>query len=82
MKLVDEPEEQQIEEIRPKPILEKDVRRNHTPDQIIGNKESRIMTRNKLRNQTCSLCDFKPKLVKYSLDNEDWIHVMGRRLRK
>ena len=38
---------QQEEVRRPKPVLEKYVRRHHKPNQIIGDKDSRVMTRRK-----------------------------------
>lgn len=63
-----------IEEQRRKPpMLAKYVRRHHKPKQIIGDVESSVLTRKKLRNETCLLCEFEPKLVKDALDNEDWI---------
>ena len=38
-------------ETRTEPRLSKYVRRHHLAEQIIGNKEARPMTRNKLRNE-------------------------------
>ena len=65
--LQDKPEE---EVTRPKPTLEKYVRRHHVPYQIIGDTYSRVMTRKILRSDICLLCEFEPKSVKHALDNE------------
>lgn len=53
---------------------------NHTPDQIIGIKDSGVMTRSKLKNDTCLLCEVEPKLVKDALENEDWIKEMNDKI--
>ena len=54
-------------ETRTKPRLSKYVRRHHPIDQIIGDKEARPMTRNKLRSETCLLSKIEPKIVNDSL---------------
>lgn len=38
------------------------------------------MTRKRLRSDTCLLCDFEPKTMKDSLDNEDWIQEMNEEI--
>ena len=58
-------------------MLEKYVRRHHAPKQIIGGKESGVMTRKRLRSDACLLCEFEPKSMKDSLENEDWIQAMN-----
>ena len=58
-------------------MLEKFVRRHHKPEKITGDAESSVMTRRKLKDETCLLCEFDPKSIKYSLDYEDWIHAMN-----
>ena len=58
-------------EIRTKPRLSKYVRRHHPTKKIIGNKNARPMTRNKLRNYTCLLSMKEPKLVKGALEDVD-----------
>jgi len=38
------------------------------------------MTRRNLKNDTCLLCEFEPKSVKDSLENEDWIQEMNEEI--
>lgn len=66
----DEPVEDQRRKLL---VLEKYVRRHHKPEQIIGDVESSIMTRRRLKDNACLLCEFEPKSIKDALDNEDWI---------
>ena len=66
----DEPVEEQRRKL---PMLAKFVRRHHKPEQIIGDVESSVMTRKRLKDDIFLLYEFEPKLVKYALDNEDWI---------
>ena len=61
-------------------ILAKYVRRHHKRDQIIGDSKSSVMTRRKIKGDTCLLCEFNPKSIKYYLDNEYWIHVMNEEI--
>lgn len=35
------------------------------------------MTRSKLKDQTCLLCEFEPMTLKDTLENEDWIQAMN-----
>ena len=52
------------EEYREKTRLSKYVKRHHPTAQIIGVKDVRPMTRNKLRSDTCFLGMHEPKIVK------------------
>ena len=61
------------------PILAKYVRRQHTLDQIIGNKSEGTMTRSKIKG-TCLLADFEPTNVKDALENESWIEPMNEEI--
>ena len=45
--------ERSIMKARKKPRLSKYVRRHHPAEQIIGEKEAKPMTRNRLRSKTC-----------------------------
>ena len=56
---------------RTKPILSKYVRRHHPVDQIIGDKDARPMTRNRLRSATCLLSMKEPKIVKDALEDDN-----------
>ena len=38
------------------------------------------MTRNKLKNPTCLLCEFEPKTLKDALDDEDQIQAMNEEI--
>ena len=53
--------ESPIKENIVKPKLSKYVKRRHLATQNIGDKEARIMTRNKLRSDTCPLSMHEPK---------------------
>ena len=50
---------------------------NHTRYQIIGDKYLGVITRNKLKNDTCLLCEFETRIVKDALENENWIKEMN-----
>ena len=63
-------------ETRKKQRLSKHVRRHHLTEQIIGDKEARPMTRNKLRNESCLLTNIEPKIVKDALQDDDWCKAM------
>ena len=60
-------------------MLERYIRRNHAPNQIIGDKLDGIMTRNKLKC-TCLLTEFEPRSGKDALDNEIWIEAMNGKI--
>ena len=38
------------------------------------------MKKNKLKNDTCLLCEFEPRIVKDALENEDWIKSMNEEI--
>ena len=38
------------------------------------------MTRSKLRENTCLICEFNPRIIKDALENEDWINVMNEEI--
>ena len=48
------------------------VRRHYLAEQIIGEKEAKPMTRNKLRNESFLLRNIEPKIVRYVLQDDDW----------
>ena len=58
-------------EANTKPRFSKYVKRHHPTAQIIGDKDARPMTRNKLRNDTCFLSMKEPKIVKNALEDVD-----------
>ena len=64
--------QRQNEITRTEPILSKYVRRHHPIDQIIGDKDARPMTRNRLRSESCLLSMREPKIVKDALEDDDW----------
>ncbi len=69
-------EEERIKE----PILEKYIKRHHAFEKIIGDKEFGVMTRKRLRSETCLLCDFEPKSVKDALEDKDLIQAMNEEI--
>ena len=56
--------------------MSKYVKRHHPATQIIGDKDARPMTRNKLRNDTCLLSMKEPKSVRDALEDVDWSKAM------
>ena len=63
-------------ETRIEPRLSKYVIRHHPAEHIIGNKDARPMTRNRLRNESCLLSQIKSKIVRDVLENDDWCKAM------
>ena len=59
-------------EIRKKLRLSKYVRRHHPTEQIIGDKQAKPMTRNRLRNESCMLSKIEPKTVRDALQDDGW----------
>ena len=49
-------------ETRTEPRLSKYVRRHHLANQIIGDKEARPMTKNRLKNESCMVSKIEPKI--------------------
>ena len=70
-----EPESSNLE-IRTEPRLSKYVKRHHPTDQIIGDKDARPMTRNRMRNDSCILSKFELKTVFDALQDGDWYKAM------
>ena len=66
----------QNEETRLEPRLSKYVKRHHLVDQIIGNKDARPITRNRLRIESCLLSMKEPKTIKDALEDVDWCKAM------
>ena len=56
------------------------MRRYHPIEQIIGERDARVMTRNILRSDTCLVSMHEPKIVKKALNSEDWIQVMNDKI--
>ena len=69
-------------EARSEPRLSKYVRRHHPVEQIIGDKEARPMTRNKLRNETCLLSKVELRIVSEALQDDDWYNAMKKEIEK
>ena len=65
------------EERRKKLRLFKYVRRNHSIEKIIGDKDARPKTRRRSESGTCLVSLLEPKIVKEDLDNENWIQAMN-----
>ena len=61
---------------RTKPRLSKYVKRHHPIDQIIGHKDARPMTINRLRSEACLLSMNEPKIVRDALEDDDWYKAM------
>ena len=61
--------------------MAKYVKRHHAPDQIIGDKLERTMTRSNLKD-TCLHDGFEPRSVKVALENESWIEAMNEEIKQ
>ena len=48
------------------------MRRHHPREKIIGDKDARLMIKRIARSGICLVSVLEPKIVKYTLDNEDW----------
>ena len=68
------------EQKKAEPRLSKYVKRHYPTAQIIGDKDARPMTRNKLRNDTCFLSMKEPKSMKYALEYVDWSKAMAEEI--
>ena len=58
------------------------MRRHHPIEKIIGDKEARPMTRNRLRNESCLLSKIEPKIVRDALQDDDWCNAMKDKIKK
>ena len=65
-------DQRQSKETRAKAKLAKYVKRHHPAKQIIRDKDVRPMTRKRLRSDTCFLSMKEPKIVKDTLEYDDW----------
>ena len=74
--------ERSIIETRIEPRLSKYVRRHHPTEQIIGDKEARLMTRKKLRSETSLLIKIKCRTVNDALQDDDWYKAMKEEIEK
>ena len=63
-------------ETRTEPRLFKYVRRHHLAKKIIGNKDVRPITKNKLTNESCLLSQIEPKIVRDALEYDGWWKAM------
>lgn len=61
-------EEKQKESVKTIPRY---VKLNHDPKQIIGDKDARILTRRKVRENSCMISEFEPKSFKEAHKYED-----------
>lgn len=76
-------QDEHVEEYRNKElVLEKYVRRHYALEKIIGNEESEVMTRERIRSEICLHCYFKPKSIKDSLENKDCIQDTNEEIEK
>ena len=68
--------ERKNEETRAEPRLSKYIKRHHPATQITGDKDSRPMTRNKLKNDACFLSMKEHKIVNDSFRDVNWSKAM------
>ena len=68
--------------IRTQPRLSKYVKRHHPTDQIIGEKDTRRMIRNRLRSESCLFRMKKPKKMKDTLEDDDWYKAMEEEIQQ
>lgn len=70
-------EEKQEESVKTIPRY---VKLNHDPKQIIGDKDAAILTRRKVKENSCMISEFEPKSFKEAHKDEDWIKAMEEEL--
>ena len=58
------------------------MRKHHASDQIIVDKVLGVVTRKRLKIDTCLLCLYEPRSLKDALENEDWISIMNEEIEK
>ena len=58
------------------------MRKNHSPKKIIGERSAKLMARSKLKDIRCLISNFKPRIVKVALENENWINFMNEDINK
>ena len=58
------------------------VKRHHSTTKIIGDKDARPMTRNRLRSATCLLSMREPKIVKDALEDDNWYKAMEEEIQQ
>lgn len=63
-------------------VLAKYVRNNHFVENIIDDKDARVLTRRRIRENACMLSIFEPKTSKEALKDDDWVKSMEEELEK
>ncbi len=58
------------------------MRIHHAPNEIIGDKDLGVTIRRRLKIDTYLLCNFEPKSIKDSLENEDWMKEMNEEVKQ
>lgn len=61
-------------------MVAKYVRRYHSTDQIIGDKDVGVMTRRNASETTFLLSSVEPKSTKEALKDEDWMKTLGEEI--
>ena len=62
------------------PTPNKNMTRNHPPEQIIGSKDKGIMTRNKINEEICLISQVEPKCIDEVVKDNHWIQAMKEEL--
>lgn len=53
------------------------MRNNNSPKKIIRDRSIGVFTRSKIRDNSCSIANFEPRIVKDALNNEDSINFLN-----
>lgn len=77
---VDEDEDEEEKQEESVKIIPRYVKLNHDPRQIIGDKDAGILTRRKVRENSCMISEFEPKSFKEAHKDEDQIKTMEEEL--
>ncbi|GLJ12937.1 hypothetical protein SUGI_0200990 [Cryptomeria japonica] len=76
-------EEEDNEEAEPEDndhVIPRYVRLNHSPEQIIGDKDADVLTRRRIRENSCMISTFEPRSAKEAFGDDHWVKAMEKEL--
>lgn len=62
------------------PIPNRNLTKNHPPEQIIGSIDKGVMTRNKVNEEICLISQVEPKCIDEVVKDNHWIQVIKEEL--
>lgn len=76
-------EEDDNDEAEPKEndhVIPRYARLNHSPEQIIGDKDVGVLTRRRIRDNSCMISTFEPRSAKEAFGDDHWVKAMEEEL--